>query len=279
MFENNKKYFAFNIWDQDSIKAVIAAGSNCSFDVILQTSSRIFEKMEPELIRAFVSSYSDKTQIKAYLHLDHCRDFEIIKMAIDCGWDSVMIDASNLPLKDNINITNCVCDYAHKKGVLVEAEVGQIQGVEDNISYDIEGIADIADIKEFLENTDIDTFAAAIGTSHGLYKKLPHIRYDLIEQIGEITKKPFVVHGGSGLNDLELMRLLSLTNVRKINISTELKQAYRTGILYAEKKGLLNFDGFDVSAVKKEIHNSIQSVAEHKLRLLGGNNHENDTCS
>lgn len=268
MFENNKQYFAFNIWDQDSIKAVMDAAAEYSRDIILQTSSRIFEKMEHRLIREFVTSYGIKKGIKAYLHLDHCRNLNLIKTAIECKWDSVMIDASHLPLNENITLTNQVCNYAHVRGVLVEAEVGQIQGVEDDIASDTEGIADIEEIKEFLSNTDIDTFAAAIGTSHGLYKKSPHIRYDLIEEIGIITEKPFVVHGGSGLTDSDFINLFLLPNVRKINISTELKQAYRTGILNAKEKGLLNYNGFDVSAVKKEIHKSIQKTAECKIRLL-----------
>lgn len=268
MFENNKQYFAFNIWDQDSIKAVMDAAAEYSRDIILQTSSRIFEKMEHRLIREFVTSYGIKKGIKAYLHLDHCRNLNLIKTAIECKWDSVMIDASHLPLNENITLTNQVCNYAHVRGVLVEAEVGQIQGVEDDIASDTEGIADIEEIKEFLSNTDIDTFAAAIGTSHGLYKKSPHIRYDLIEEIGIITEKPFVVHGGSGLTDSDFINLFLLPNVRKINISTELKQAYRTGILNAKEKGLLNYNGFDVSAVKEEIHKSIQKTAEFKIRLL-----------
>ena len=89
-----------------------------------------------------------------------------------------------------------------------------------------------------------------------------------IEQIGKITDKPFVVHGGSGLTDMDFKKLLSYSNVRKINISTELKQAYRMGILNAEKKGFLESTGFDVSTVKNEIHHSIQKTAEHKLSLL-----------
>ncbi len=268
MFIHNKQYFAFNIWDQDSIKSVIDAAQKCSHDIILQTSSRIFEKMEWKLIREFVTDYSNRAGIKAYLHLDHCRDIELIKTAVDNKWDSVMIDASHLPLEENIAITNQVCDYAHPKGVLVESEVGQIQGVEDDIVSDKAGIADMEDIRRFLNNTNTDTFAAAIGTCHGLYKSTPNIRYDIIEQIGKITDKPFVVHGGSGLTDMDFKKLLSYGNVRKINISTELKQAYRMGILNAEEKGFLKSVGFDVSKVKDEIHHAIQKTAEHKLGLL-----------
>lgn len=268
MFENHKRYFAFNIWDQDSIAAVIDAAKTFRFDVILQTSSRIFEKMEWKLIREFVTDYSGRAGIKAYLHLDHCRNIELIQAAVDHRWDSVMIDASHLPIEENIALTNQVCGYAHPKGVLVEAEVGQIQGVEDDVASDQTGVADMEDIKRFLTRTATDTFAAAIGTCHGLYKSKPHIRYDMIAQIGKLTDKPFVVHGGSGLMDADFRKLLSYPNVRKINISTELKQAYRRGILNAEQKGLLASEGFDVSAVKQEICHMIQKTAEHKLGLL-----------
>ena len=224
--------------------------------------------MEQGLIREFVTSYSLRTGVKAYLHLDHCRKIDTVKLAVDSGWDSVMIDASHLSLDENIKLTNQVSVYAHAKGVLVEAEVGQIQGVEDDAVSDTDGIADIHDIERFLQGTNVDMIAAAVGTCHGLYRKTPDIRYELIKEVGILTDKPFVVHGGSGLSDANFEKLLSFTHVKKINISTELKQAYRNGIINAEKNGMLMRDGFDVMAVKREIYYAIKTTAAYKLRLL-----------
>ena len=269
MYSTDITRFAFNIWDCDSIQAVLDAAAMCNCEVILQTSSRIFEAMQQESIRYFVSYYSKKIGVNAFLHLDHCKSFGVIKHAVDMGWDSVMIDASSLPLEENIAMTNAVCNYAHQKGALVEAEVGEIHGVEEDIISEAAGVADITEISRFIRATDVDMFAAAIGTCHGIYKKKPNIHYDLIEQIERIVDKAFVIHGGSGLSDDDICTLLSYKNVRKINISTELKQAYRNGILQAEKMGALNGDGFEVTKVKKEIYTAIKAVAEHKMRLLG----------
>lgn len=268
MYTVDKCVFAFNIWDIDSTQAIMDAACENKCNVILQTSSRIFETMEHKVVRNFVTYYSKKTGIKAYLHLDHCRNVGLAKRAVDIGWDSVMLDASALPLDENIRLTKALCSYAHSKGKAVEAEVGSIQGVEENVSSDNEKIADINEIRKFLKETDVDFFAAAIGTRHGLYKNPPNIRYELIDEIFQITDKPFVVHGGSGLSDEEIMKLLLHPNVKKINISTELKQAYRNGIINAEKKKLLEQDGFEVTNVKKEIYAAIKEMAANKMRLL-----------
>lgn len=268
IFANNKRYFAFNIWDTDSIQAVIDAGYEYKKDVILQTSNRVFSDMDKEAVRRYVDYYQSKKGIKAYLHLDHCRDIGTIQSAIEYGWDSVMIDASHLPLEENIFLSNEVCRYAHSEGVIVEAEVGQIPGVEDYISGTAAGYAKIDDIKKFLENTSVDIFAASVGTCHGLYKEKPDIDHELIDDIAEYCEIPFVVHGGSGLSEIELKRLLVHKNVRKINISTELKQSYRRGILNASKKGLLSENGFEATAVKKEIYKEIKFTAKEKLLLL-----------
>ena len=265
---SGSRFFAFNIWDYNSIKAVMDAAKACGSNVILQTSSRIFEQMEQEMVRRFVSYYRDKTGVNAYLHLDHCRKLETLQRAVDQGWDSVMLDASHLSLADNIALTNQASEYAHARGVLLEAEVGQINGVEDGIENESELIARMSDIEQFLRSTDVDMFAAAIGTCHGLYKKRPQIHYDMIERIGELSDKPFVIHGGSGLTDNDFVRLLSYKNVKKINISTELKQAYRRGIKKAEEAGLLERDGFEAIAVEKMVYEEIKTVAEHKMGFL-----------
>ena len=173
-------------------------------------------------------------------------------------------------LEENIRLTNEICIYAHKKGVLVEAEVGPIPGVEDDIQNTENKTADSNDIRQFLAQTDIDLLAAAVGTCHGLYKEPPRIRHDLIEEIQRMTDKPFVIHGGSGLADEEIRKLLSHGNVKKINVSTELKQAYRAGILNAYKNGKLESCGFDVATVKQEIYSSLKQTAQHKMQLLKG---------
>ena len=194
-------FFAFNVWGTESAKAIIDAGRQSGHAVILQTSSRVFAELEKAEFASWVRAYADRSGISVYLHLDHCEDISRIEDAVRYGWDSVMLDASKAPLKDNILQTQQVCAYAHAQGTLVEAEVGYIGKTTINKNEDSQEVASIEDIKEFLSHTNIDLFAAAIGTAHGLYHGAPRIRFDLIRQIGELTDIPFVIHGGTGLSE------------------------------------------------------------------------------
>lgn len=148
---DNDVLYAFNIWDVNSAKAIIDAASKLKRNVILQTSASIYEKIDIKAIRYFVTYYSKEKNIHAWLHLDHCKKMNIIDSAIINGYDSVMIDASNLPLYENIKITNEVVKKAHSKGVIVEAELEQklfdedgFQAlcIEDNIYNSIKKMAE-----------------------------------------------------------------------------------------------------------------------------------------
>lgn len=265
---NSNQYFAFNIWSIETAKAVIDAAAKVNKDVILQTSMKAFEALDKEEVRKFVTSYSRKRSIRAYLHLDHCRHIDAIQKAAELGWDSVMIDASDRPLKENIRVTGEVCAAVKGKGILVEAEIGQIGGTEEGISSREAGIARIEDIKVFLQNTAVDMLAVAVGTAHGLYQGRPNLHYELIEKTALLSDMPLVIHGGTGLTEEMFLKLLSYRNIKKINISTDVKQAYRRGIEESARKGYLEEKGFDPLKVEKVIHDSIENMAENKLKLL-----------
>lgn len=266
---NSLQYFAFNIWSIESAKAVMDGASALNRDVILQTSMKAYGLLDKEELRAFVSSYADRHNIHAYLHLDHCKRMDFIQEAIRYGWDSVMIDASDQPLEENIRLTNMVCKIAGDNDVLVEAEVGQIAGQEDEISAAEAGIAQIEDVKVFIDNTDADMLAVAVGTAHGLYKKMPKIHYGLIDQVIKLSDIPLVIHGGTGLTEEALLNLLSYKNIKKINISTDVKLAYRQGIKESMQSGYMEGEGFDPLKVSQKIHDAIQNMAINKLKLLG----------
>lgn len=265
---DSEQYFAFNIWSLETAKAVIDAASIVHKDVILQTSMKAFESLEKEELRTFVTIYSQKKNVRVYLHLDHCRRVDVIQKAVELGWDSVMIDASDKPLEENIRLTNEVCAAVRGKEILVEAEIGQIGGTEDEISVRDAGVARMEDIQTFLQNTTIDMLAVAIGTSHGLYRGTPKLHYDLIEMTGHLSNVPLVIHGGTGLTEEMFLKLLSFHNVKKINISTDVKQAYRRGIEESIQNGYLKEKGFDPLKVEAAIHDSIESMAADKLTLL-----------
>lgn len=264
----SQQYFAFNIWSIESAKAVIDAASQMKCNIILQTSMKAFEQIDKKEFYAFVRSYEQKKGIKAYLHLDHCKEMDFIQEAAECGWDSVMIDASDKPLSENINITNKVVKLVRKKGILVEAEVGQICGQEDELTSVGTGIAKMDDIEKFIKSTDIDMLAAAVGTVHGLYRGVPDIRYDMLDEIGRITDIPLVIHGGTGLTNEILLKMLIYKNVKKINISTDVKLAYKRGIEESIQMGVMEQNGFDPLKVEWFIHDEIQNMVMNKLKLL-----------
>ena len=265
---SSSPYFAFNVWNLESARAVIDAAASVGQNVILQTSSKVYSAIEKESFITYIRCYARKKAIQAYVHLDHCKDLDAIYDAIEVGYDSVMIDASEMPLEQNIQLTNMVTKAAHNNNVLVEAEVGIIKK-----TFEYEGernikVASWEDICEFLRQTNIDMFAAAIGTAHGLYREIPQIDYGLIRRIGEITDIPFVVHGGTGLSLDVFRNLLHCDNVKKINISTEVKQTYRRAILECIENGNFEETHFEAASVQKYVHDSIENMALGKLSLL-----------
>lgn len=263
-----KALIAFNIWSIASAEAIIDAARQANQDVILQTSASVFQKLNQKQLKEFVISYTEQCGIKVWLHLDHCKNPKMIKEAIDCGWNSVMIDGSSLPVEQNIALTNQVTEMAHKSNVLVEAEVGRINGTEEDITVINRNTASREEIRLFVQNTAVDMLAVAFGNAHGIYQGTPQLDYELVEYTTGLSNIPFVVHGGSGLSDDVLKRLLSIKGVKKINISTEVKMAYRNGILNAESSGLLSEQGFQAIKVEKEIHDSIVKMAMGKFHLL-----------
>lgn len=221
-------HFAFNVWDYESAKTVIGAASNSGQEVILQTSVSIYKALEKETFLKFVHAYAEEKEICVWLNLDHCRDVNLAKDAVDNGWDMVMLDASQKTLTENIKLTNDISEYAHRKGALVEAEIGEIMGTEDDIIVRNCKMAEQGEIAQFLDETVCDCIAVAFGNAHGRYYGKPMLHFDIVQSTIE-TGKPFVVHGGSGMSDEDLTRLLRM-GVKKINISTDLKNAFYRGL-------------------------------------------------
>lgn len=260
--------FAFNIWDFNSAKSVMDAAASVQKPVVLQTSDGIYQRVDASMLRYFVSSYAEKRGIQVWLHLDHCMDVETIHDAVIRGWDSVMLDASSRPLDENIRLTNTVIEAAHEKGVLVEAEIGQIKGIEDDVIAAEDAIADKEEIRYFLQHVKPDMLAVAFGNAHGIYKGSPKLHFDMIDYVAGITDTPFVVHGGSGLNHGILKQLVQKNNVKKINISTEVKMAYRRAIWMSMEHGLLEEDNFQPISIENRIHDAIRLMAKEKIELL-----------
>ncbi|MBP3902680.1 MAG: class II fructose-bisphosphate aldolase [Blautia sp.] len=218
---------AFNIFNHLSARAVISAAEELGLPVILQTSVVTVREFGTSSLGAMLRQLADEASVNVLIHLDHCQDVELAKACVDAGWDAVMYDGSRLSIEENIAGCREVVEYAHRKGVQVEGELGRIVGVEDAVKVSAED-ASLAGLEEsirFVRESGIDAFAPAIGTAHGVYKGTPRINFDLVAQLKDAVSTPVVIHGGTGLSE-EAFRRLIRSGGAKVNVSTAIKHAY-----------------------------------------------------
>ena len=246
---------AFNINNMEIIQAIVNAANDLNSPVILQCSEGAIRYAGINYLKAIVDTACKETNIPIALHLDHGSTFEICKECIDAGFTSVMIDGSKHDFEENIALTKQVVEYAHFKGVVVEAELGRLAGIEDDVNVsDSDAIyTNPKEAKEFVERTNCDSLAIAIGTSHGAYKFKGEakLRFDILEKIkNEIPNTPIVLHGAStviqelvelcnkngadiksakGVPD-EILNQASKLGVSKINVDTDLRLAFTGNI-------------------------------------------------
>lgn len=219
---------AFNIFDYISAKAVISAAEERKTAVILQTSVSTVKYYGARGLREMLRYLMDTSSVSVFLHLDHCKEKELAMQCVDAGWDSVMVDLSELPINENMRITREVAEYAHRRGVLVEGELGRIKGVEEE-AVEYEERAPLDACIQYMKESRADLFAPAIGTAHGIYKERPEIDFEFCRKVSGVGICPVVCHGGSGLPK-EIVKQLIASGITKINISTALKQACCQGI-------------------------------------------------
>jgi tagatose 1,6-diphosphate aldolase GatY/KbaY len=215
---------AFNIHNLETLQVVVEAANELKSPVILAATPGTVKYTGADYLFAIANVAANKYNIPIALHLDHAEDYDYIKDCIDIGVKSVMIDASHFPFEENIKRVKHVTDYAHQFGVSVEAELGMLGGQEDDIIVDEKDAryTNPADVPEFINATNIDSLAVAIGTAHGLYKGEPNLDFDRLEKIYHITDKPLVLHGASGISNSDVQKTIEF-GVTKVNIATELK--------------------------------------------------------
>lgn len=223
---------AFNILDYNSMKAVVEVAVELQSPVIIQTSVKtvLFWGYRP-IIKWYQQLVND-APVPIAIHLDHCKDLDVIRNCIAHGWTSVMIDASSKPFAENLALTQQVVAMATPKDITVEAEMGAIVGVEDDIHVKEQDahLADPVEAVKFCSSVSLDCFAPAIGTAHGVYKGTPQIAFDILEQIAQETDLPIALHGGTGLSDEVFLRCIAM-GCAKVNISTQLKYAFIDGFI------------------------------------------------
>ena len=218
---------AFNIFNHLSARAVVHAAEELDVPVILQTSVVTVKEFGPAGLADMLRPLAENASVNVLIHLDHCQDIKLAKACVDAGWDAVMFDGSRLPFEENTAGCREVVEYAHKKGVQVEGEIGRIVGVEDAVKVS-EGDASLAGLEDsvrFVRESGIDAVAPAIGTAHGVYIGTPKINFDLVARLKEAVQAPVVIHGGTGLSE-ETFRRLICSGGAKVNVSTAVKHAY-----------------------------------------------------
>lgn len=214
---------AFNTHNLEMLPAIIKAAVKEKTPVIVQTSCGTANYIGHKNLVSICKSMADEYGAEVVLHLDHAKDYDEIRKAIDAGYSSVMFDGSSLPLKENILGTKCVVAYAKKYGVSVEAELGTVGGTEDGIAVAQDEVryTDPADAVEFVKQTGIDALAVAIGTNHGQYKSKTNINFERLKEIKDVVDIPLVIHGGTGVKEEDVKKVIDL-GIRKFNVGTEL---------------------------------------------------------
>ena len=260
----------FNITNLEWVKYILEKCNELRSPVILGASEGAIKYMGGyNVIYSLVSAlYKDlNITVPVVLHLDHGTSVESCKKAIDAGFNSVMIDASKYELNENIRITKEVVEYAKLKNASVEAEVGSIGGVEDNIIGDIR-YADVEDCITFVNATKVNSFAPALGTVHGYFKGELNIDFDRMLSIKEKVNIPLVLHGGTGVLD-ELITRSIKNGISKINIDTELKSAWNIAI-----RKFISIDSkeYDPRKIIGSGEKAIKEVISNKVNLFGSAN-------
>ena len=285
---------AFNVNNMEIIQGVVEAAKIEQAPLILQVSSGARKYANPIYLRKLIEAAVEDSNLPICMHLDHGDTFELCKDCVDMGFTSVMIDASHHSFEENIKVTKNVVEYAHDHGVVVEAELGRLAGIEDavNVSEKDAAYTDPDQVQEFVSRTNVDSLAIAIGTSHGAFKFKgePKLRFDILEEVGKrLPGFPIVLHGASSvpqyltdqINEYggnmpgakgvpeDMLRRAATMAVCKINIDSDLRMAMTATIRKYYKE---NPSHFDPRQYLKPARAAITEIVRHKLvNVLGCN--------
>lgn len=293
-YEGGYAVGAFNVNNMEIIQGIVAAGKKLNAPLILQVSKGARAYANHLYLVKLVEAAVEESGLPIALHLDHGPDFETCKACIDGGFTSVMIDGSSLPYEENVALTKKVVDYAHAHGVVVEGELGQLAGVEDEVSVNAEDASytNPDQVEDFVKRTGVDSLAIAIGTSHGAYKfkpgQKPQLRFDILEEVSKrLPGFPIVLHGassvipefveeinkyGGNMPDAigipeDMLRQAAIMAVCKINIDSDLRLAMTAAI---RKHFVEHPSDFDPRQYLRPARDAIEGMVEHKINTVLG---------
>ena len=281
---------AFNVNNMEIIQGIMMAGAEEKAPLILQVSAGARKYAGQNYIVKLIEAALKETDLPVVLHLDHGPDFDLCKACIDGGFTSVMIDGSHLSFEENIKVTKEVVEYAHDRGIWVEAELGRLAGVEEHVSSEKSIYTDPDQAVEFVQRTGCDSLAIAIGTSHGAYKFTGEAKLDFarLEKIGQMLPDyPLVLHGASSVPqefvDMankyggkiggakgvpeNLLRKAAGMAVCKINIDTDIRLAMTACI---RKHFAEHPEDFDPRAYLKPAREAVKKMVQHKIKNVLG---------
>jgi len=255
---------AFNTPTSDNMRAVIGAAEKYNVPVIIMHAEVHDPQANIEIIGPLMKLLAEQAKVPVCLHLDHCLHMDFLKKALDIGFTSVMFDASTCTYEENVELVKETIRLARPLGVSVEAEIGIMGGreAEGQVLTKEQMYTDPELAKKFIEETGIDALACSFGTAHGIYKEKPQLDFDRIRKIKELTNKPIVMHGGSGLSDEDYVKSVD-AGVRKINAYSYISRA---GVKAVQEICATNPSYYlDIANYAKE---AMQKEIEHIIRVI-----------
>ncbi len=294
-YEGGYAVGAFNVNNMELIQGITEAAGELNSPLILQVSAGARKYANHNyLVKLVEAAMLEQSHIPIALHLDHGADFEICKACIDGGFTSVMIDGSHHSFEDNIALTKKVVEYAHAHGVVVEGELGQLAGIEDDVNVRAEDAkyTQPEQVEEFVSRTGVDSLAIAIGTSHGAFKfkpgQTPMLRFDILEEIERrVPNFPIVLHGASSVSQEyvrtiqanggkladaigipeDMLRQAAKSAVCKINIESDLRLAMTAGV---REVLVAKPEAFDPREYLKAGRANVKALVAHKIKNVLG---------
>jgi ketose-bisphosphate aldolase len=259
---------AFNIVNDLTLEAVLAAAVELRAPLIVQTSVKTVKSIGLDVLFGMWRTMTAGIEVPVTLHLDHCPEREVITSCLEAGWNSVLFDASQLPVEENLRQTKQVVAEAQRHGAHVEGEIEGIKGVEDGVGSDEEsGRQSLAVALDFIRSTGIDCFAPAIGNAHGMYASEPTLDAQRVSDIVDAEPIPIALHGGSGMTDAQFSDLIA-RGCAKVNISTALKRGFMKSNLEFLREAEAG-DTWDPPSLFRHVRTDVIELAKAHISRFG----------
>ena len=259
--EQKRTLLAINYYNAETLKGIVLAAGNLNNPIILQLSRSSIDYLGLDLAVRMGRTALEQYRVRGWIHLDHGDSVDLVQQCLDAGFDSVMIDASDKPLDENIKITAEVVRRAEGYHANVEAEIGHIPKLGQ--SGEKAGFTEPEDAKIFYESTGIHALAVAIGTQHGFYKAEPKLDLERLHEINALVPIPLVLHGASGVPADSLKKAVQ-RGICKINIATEVKNIFMQTL----KQSLFGSDEIDLRKVFPDAIQAVTSLVENKMKTI-----------